>query len=189
PPAPIPWSAPPPPQPAEAPPPIPSSPFAVPSLAPGLAPSLATVRLQEHYATPDGGYRHLDIWLEGVRDGALAWPRLRFKLAQRGEGPVLEFRSRADWPVMFTAWPGAEADDWGPYLLVREADLAGEFLAALPQDRDRRMLAALVLLLPVAVRQAAREAPAAAAESGLWMDGAERLAAALRQAAGTSLDI
>jgi hypothetical protein len=149
--------------------------------APDAVPGATTVRLQEHYTTPDGAYRHLDIWLEEVRDGGLAWPRLRFKLALRGEGPVLEFRVRPDWPVMFSRWPGTQSDQYGPYLLVREADLAEGFLTGLTAERDRQMLAAVVRLLPGAVAQAAREAPEAAADAETWLRHARQLAAALAE--------
>jgi hypothetical protein len=149
-----------------------------------VGPHAALTRLQEYFATPDGGYRHLDIWLEGVSDGPWSWPMLRFKLAQRGEGPVLEFRNREGWPSLFSTWPGTQADSWGPYLLVREADLAGDMLDRLPQERDRRMLAALVRLLPEAVARALRESPEAAAQDALWLGFARRLARALKVPAG-----
>ncbi|SDC93819.1 DUF6212 domain-containing protein [Belnapia rosea] len=147
-------------------------------------PSAAIVRLQEYFVTPDGGYRHLDIWLEGVLAGPRSWPVLRFKLALRGEGPVLEFRAREGWPTMFSTWPSAEADSWGPFLLVREGDLAGEAFDRLPQERDRHMLAAMVRLLPDAVARAVREAPQAAAEEALWLRLARRLADAMKVPAG-----
>jgi hypothetical protein len=147
-------------------------------------PHAALVRLQEYFATPDGGYRHLDIWLEEASDGPWNWPVLRFKLAQRGDGPVLEFRNRDGWPSLFSTWPGTDADGWGPYLLVRESDLAGEMLDRLPQERDRRMLTVLVRLLPEVVARAVRESPEAAAQDRLWLDLAHRLAGALKVPAG-----
>ncbi|WP_157033639.1 DUF6212 domain-containing protein [Belnapia moabensis] len=147
-------------------------------------PHAALVRLQEYFATPDGGYRHLDIWLEEASDGPWSWPVLRFKLAQRGDGPVLEFRNRDGWPSLFSTWPGTDADGWGPYLLVRESDLAGEMLDRLPQERDRRMLTVLVQLLPEVVARAVRESPEAAAQDRLWLDLAHRLAGALKVPAG-----
>ncbi len=172
--------------------PVPAAPAAVRRIAATPAsppadpagPHAALTRLQEYFATPDGGYRHLDIWLEGVSDGPWRWPALRVKIAQRGEGPVLEFRTREGWPSLFSAWPGTEADGWGPYLLVREADLAGDLLDRLPQERDRRMLAALVQLLPDAVARAVRESPEAAAQEAHWLDLARRLAGALKVPAG-----
>lgn len=174
-----------------APPPAIRVPAAPPREVPG-APSpppepasaqMALARLQEHFATPDGGYRHLDIWLEDVRAGSQRWPRLRFKFALRGEGPAIEFRNRPDWPGVFATWPGTEADTWGPFLLLQEADLATGLAQRLPDARDRRMLATLVTLLPQAVSQVMRESPAAAAEATLWMRQALRLVAALRQPA------
>ena len=170
------------PPPAPAPAPAPTS--ATPS-APGTGggADMALARLHEHFATPDGGYRHLDVWLEDVHAGQFRWPRLRFKFALRGEGPVIEFRRRADWPAMFSGWPGTEGDAWGPYLLLRESDLAGDLAALLPAEPDRRMLTALIQLLPRAVGQVLRETPATAGDAATWLDPARRLAAALRQPA------
>ncbi|MFC7690784.1 hypothetical protein ACFQY5_15660 [Paeniroseomonas aquatica] len=88
------------------------------------------------------------------RGAALAPAALQ--IALRGEGPAIEFRNRPDWPGVFAAWPGTEADAWGPFLLLREADLAAGLAQQLPDARDRRMLAALVALLPQAVGQVLR---------------------------------
>lgn len=157
---------------------------AMPRLPAGEAPQVKDIRLQEHYQTPDGGYRHLDIALEGVELGGFAWPRLRFKLADGGSGPLLEIRARPDWPLMFEAWPGRQADEYGPFLLIGATDLAGAFPARLKSERDRWMLLALVRLLPVAVASAAREAVGDPAEYQGWLDLARRLAEALpREAA------
>ena len=75
-----------------------------------------------------------------------------------GEEPVLEFRSRPDWPTMFEAWPGEQADEYGPVLRLRTADMAGDgaFAARLRGERDRWMLLALVRLLPTSVATATR---------------------------------
>ncbi|MBL6077906.1 hypothetical protein JMJ56_07810 [Belnapia sp. T18] len=184
-----PLPAPPPAEPVRA-APVPASPpaIAVPAspMMTMAGPHAALVRLQEYFVTPDGGYRHLDIWLEEVGDGPWAWPLLRFKLAQRGGGPVLEFRRREGWPNLFSIWPGTEGDGWGPYLLVREADLAGDLLDRLPHQRDRHMLAALVRLLPEAVARAVRESPEAAAQEAMWLGLAHRLAEALKVPAETA---
>ncbi|MBL6457028.1 hypothetical protein JMJ55_16960 [Belnapia sp. T6] len=160
-------------------PPVPRAAPPPPPPPPPAGPSALTVRLQEYFITPDAGYRHLDIWLEEVREAELSWPRLRFKLALRGEGPMLEFRLQPSWPAMFSTWPGAESDSWGPYLLVREGDIAGDFLHRLPAERDRRMLTTILRLLPEAVAKAVRESPPAAAEETMWLGLAGRLAAAL----------
>lgn len=157
---------------------------AMPRLPEGEVPQVKDIRLQEHYQTPDGGYRHLDILLESVQAGGFAWPRLRFKLAESGSGPVLEFRARPDWPLMFESWPGQQADEYGPFLLLRAADLAGAFPARLKGERDRWMLLALVRLLPAAVASAAREAVGDPAEYQGWLDLARRLAEALPREAG-----
>lgn len=157
---------------------------AMPRLPEGEAPQVKDIRLQEHFQTPDGGYRHLDIAMDGVQAGGFAWPRLRFKLADGGGGPVLEFRARPDWPLMFEAWPGRQADEYGPFLLIRTADLAGAFPTRLKSERDRWMLLALVRLLPTAVASAAREAVGDPAEYQGWLDLARRLAEALPREAG-----
>lgn len=147
-------------------------------------PQLGAVRLHEHYATPDGGYRHLDIGVEAMRIGGFAWPRLRFKFAMNGEEPVLEFRSRPDWPMMFEAWPGQQADEFGPLLRIGRPDLAGAFPARLRSERDRWMLLALVRLLPAVVATAAREVVSDPEDYEAWLGLARRLAEALPREAG-----
>ncbi|WP_135468308.1 DUF6212 domain-containing protein [Crenalkalicoccus roseus] len=165
------------------PPAAPGHPAAAPPAAvaaPEAAPGLAAARLHEHYAMEGGGYRHLDIGVEGLRLGGLAWPRVRFKLALDGGAPRLEFRARPDWPTMFERWPGEAADAHGPFFLLTEAD-AGAL--RLPSERDRRLLCALLRLLPAAVATAARAATADAAEYEAWVGAARRLSAALERTA------
>lgn len=149
-------------------------PSAVPALDPGGA-----VRLQEAFAMPGGGYRHLDMVVEGLRLGALVWPRLRFKFAVNGGAPQIEVRARPDWPVLFERWPGTAADEHGPFFLVTEADAGGRAMERLRAERDRRVLDALLRLLPTLVATAARAATADAAAYAEWVAMARRLAAAL----------
>jgi hypothetical protein len=147
--------------------------------APPAAAAEAThVRLEEFYATPDGGYRHIDIWLEGVQAEAESWPRLRVKLALRGEGPCLEFRTRPGWPRQFEQWPGTQLDEWGPVLLLNRQDMLDGAAARLRTPRDRRMLAALLQLLPNAVARVVREMPGEAGDPAEWHAAAERLSTA-----------
>ena len=109
----------------------------LPRLPQGEIPKVAQIRLQEHYETEDGGYRHLDILVIGMQAAGFTWPRLRFKLAAGGDEPTLEFRSRPDWPPMFEAWPGRQVDEHGAVLLLSSADLARAFPARLRSERDR----------------------------------------------------
>jgi hypothetical protein len=156
----------------------------LPRLPAGEIPKVAQIRLQEHYETEDGGYRHLDILVVGMQAAGFTWPRLRFKLAVGGDDPVLEFRSRPDWPSMFEAWPGRQVDEHGAFLLLSSADIARGFLSRLRSERDRWMLVALVRLMPTAVATAAREVVSDPAEYDSWVDLAKRVAAALpREAA------
>ena len=115
----------------------------LPRLPAGEIPKVAQIRLQEHYETEDGGYRHLDILVIGMQAAGFTWPRLRFKLAAGGDDPVLEFRSRPDWPAMFEAWPGRQVDEHGAFLLLSLPDIARAFPARLRSERDRWMLLAL----------------------------------------------
>lgn len=149
-------------------------PAAVPALDPGGA-----VRLQEVFAMPGGGYRHLDLMVEGLRLGALGWPRLRFKFAVNGGAPQIEVRARPDWPVLFERWPGTAADEHGPYFLVTEADAGGRAAGRLRAERDRRLLDALLRLLPTLVATGARAATADPAAYAEWVAMARRLASAL----------
>jgi hypothetical protein len=158
----------------------PPSPALAAAAPPDAVPRLEAVRLHELYAMEGGGYRHLDIGVEGLRVGALGWPRLRFKFAVNGEAPQIEVRSRPDWPAMFERWPGGtRADEHGPFLLLTEEDGGGRALARLASERDRRMLAALLRLLPTVVATAARAATADPAEYEGWVAMARRFAGAL----------
>ena len=137
------------------------------------------VRLMELLAMPGGGYRHLDVLVEGLRLGALAWPRLRFKFAVNGEAPQIEVRARPDWPVLFERWPGTQADQHGPFFVLTEADGGGRLAGLLRTERDRRLLDALLRLLPTLIATAARAATTDPAEYDDWVAMARRFAAAL----------
>ena len=156
----------------------------LPRLPAGEIPKVAQIRLQEHYETEDGGYRHLDILVIGMQAAGFTWPRLRFKLALGGNDPVLEFRSRPDWPPMFEAWPGRQVDEHGAFLLLSLADIDRGFLARLRSERDRWMLVALIRLMPTAVATAAREVVSDPAEYDSWVDLARRVAASLPRDGG-----
>ena len=114
-----------------------------------------------------------------MQAAGFTWPRLRFKLAAGGDDPVLEFRSRPDWPPMFEAWPGRQVDEHGAFLLLTLPDIASAFPARLRSERDRWMLLALIRLLPTAVATAAREVVSDPQEYGFWVDLAKRVVAAL----------
>jgi hypothetical protein len=148
--------------------------------APAAAPDFASARLVEHYATPDGGYRHLDLLVEQLRDGGHRWRLLRFKLALNGAVPQLEFRRNPDWPVMFEHWPGERRDDHGPLFLVPE-DRAAAIAGAMRSAQDARAVRLLLRLLPRIV--AAAQLPPSVGDLSLWRSLAERMAAAERVAA------
>ncbi|MBK1662318.1 hypothetical protein, partial [Paracraurococcus ruber] len=151
----------------------------LPGAAPAGAPMVAAARLLERYAGAGGSYRHLDLLLEGVRAADHAWPRLRCKLAVNGTRPVLEFRQRPDWPVIFEHWPQTPADAAGPYLHLTEDLLVGGFAATLATDRDRATLATVLRLLPAVVAATARDATTDPDDYEGWIAAARRLAATL----------
>ncbi len=134
----------------------------------------AGVRMHEHHASADGGYRHLDMTLDQVRLGGTAWPVMRFKLALNGAAPQLEFRLRADWPVLFQQWPGDVVDQHGPVYLMPEDRLLA-MLDGMRSARDAQAVRALVQLLPGVVRGLPREA----GDPAPWLEAARRLAAVL----------
>jgi hypothetical protein len=157
---------------------------AVPEAAAPVLEGAEPVRLMELYSMPGGGYRHLDIQVEGLRLGVLTWPRLRFKFAINGEAPQIEVRARPDWPVLFERWPGTRADEHGPLFLLGEEAGGGRAFGLLRTPRDRRLLEALLGLLPTLVATAARAATTDPAEYADWVAMARRLATALRQTGG-----
>jgi hypothetical protein len=146
-------------------------------------PSLAAVRLEDSLVLGGGSYRHLDIWLEGVRAGEYGWPRLRFKFVIDGDAPALELRARPDWPPLFGQWPednpAMRSDQYGPYLRLTEAALAEGLVAGLAEPRDRAMLAAMLRLLPLAVATVARDATTDPVEYDMLLGKARRLAAGM----------
>ena len=177
-------------QPLPAPPPaartrLPPSPTLA-AVAPADAvPRVQAVRLHELYEMEGGGYRHLDIGAEALRLGGLAWPRIRFKFAINGEAPQIEIRARPDWPALFERWPGNQADEHGPFFVLTEADRAGRAAERLASERDRRLLDALLRLLPTMVATAARAATTDPVDYDTWVGMARRFAAALRPEEGT----
>jgi hypothetical protein len=143
------------------------------------APVVAAVRLIERYTDASGGYRHIDLLMEGVRAGPYAWLRLRCKLAMNGTVPVLEFRQRPDWPVVFEHWPPTPADASGPYLQLTAAALNNGFAATLTTDRDRATLATVLRLLPAMAATAAQDAAIDPDECEGWVSSARHLAATM----------
>jgi hypothetical protein len=132
------------------------------------------VRMNEHYFTPDGGYRHLDMTLEQVRLGGTAWPSLRFKLALNSGVPNLEFRLRPDWPAQFQHWPGDAIDQYGPVFVITESQIR-EVVGRMRSARDAQAVRAIVRLLPDIVRGLTR----VAGDPSIWHQAAANLAAEL----------
>jgi hypothetical protein len=170
--------------------PAPSPSFA--AAAPeGMAPRIEPgggVRLHELFVMEGGGYRHLDIVVDGLRLGTLAWPRLRFKFAVNGGAPQIEIRSRPDWPVLFERWPGTLADEHGPYFLLTEPSGDGRAASRLRTERDRRLLQSLLRLLPTLVASAARAGTVDPGEYADWVALARRFAAALLDGPSAAAD-
>lgn len=86
--------------------------------------------------------------------------------------------------MAFERWPGTRADDWGPFFVLGEEGAGGRGLALMGTPRDRRMLEALLALLPTLVATAARAAVSDAADYGHWVAMARRLAGALSETGG-----
>ncbi len=158
-------------------------------LAPAPAPAAAAsppkaewagLRLVEHFASDDGGYRHLDLLLDQPRLGHTRWAQLRCKLALNGATPQLEFRLRPDWPIMFEQWPGQLRDSHGPVFVLPEAEAASLLAQHLPVARDARAVRLLLQCLPELV--GALRLPPEAGGLGPWQAAAERMAATLDDA-------
>ena len=131
------------------------------------------LRLDETYA--DDNYRHLDITMLGLSEGGRIWRIVKFKLFEDQGTPGLEFRSGADLPVCFLRWPGTEADRFGPYFKLLGAEAFASAIATLPEEDDRRLLAAIEDILPSLMRSLIGRGDIGAEDGGAWLAIAKSL--------------
>ena len=135
------------------------------------------VKLDEIFTTD--GYRHLDLSLWRLADGALSWEHVKFKLFEEARRSGLEFRSGAGWAPLFRAWPGNAEDAFGKVYKLAGAEALAEAIGGLPEARDRALLAAIAALLPHIVQTLAARGLADAED---WLGVARHLRPGLVEA-------
>lgn len=161
-------------------------PASVPDLAADMAPSGADfqdVRFYQHTVNADGSYSHIDLGLIGLASAAGIWRETRLKLLNRRGVIGVEIRSLTGWPRMFEVWPKGGSDRFGPFwrLETQETLKSLEELASL---HDRVLIAAILGVLPHAVRLAADMAKLPTEKQQEWADCGKALAAAVAAAVG-----
>jgi hypothetical protein len=164
-------------------PPVSASP---PRLPAGEIPKVAQIRLQEHYETEDGGYRHLDILVVGMQAAGftLAPPALQARPRRRRPGAGVPLPPGLAAHVRGVAGPaGGRARRLPPAV---HAGARPRLPRRLRSERDRWMLLALIRLMPTAVATAAREVVSDPAEYQSWVDLAKRVAASLPRRAAAA---
>lgn len=127
--------------------------------------SAERVRLDE--SSVQDKYRHLDISAFALSIDRELWPRVKFKFCLSASGRFLEFRERAEWPIMFTEFSGAERDSYGMVLRLFERDFGT--VAHWRSDRDQRLVRAIATLLPAAVESFIGGGKLSASEREMWL--------------------
>jgi hypothetical protein len=141
----------------------------------------AEIKLVQHSANER--FRLLDIALSSVSAGPVSWPRLKLKFVSTPKGALLEFRKQPGWPVMFSTWPSAESDRFGPVLRLPSHDeKLRDLLGSWSDARDRRLLRAIAGLLASSVRAALDQTDLPEAERNAWHAEAEEMAEHLGKA-------
>ncbi|MCQ4162827.1 DUF6212 domain-containing protein, partial [Roseomonas sp. GC11] len=141
------------------------------------------VLLNQHYAGT-GDYRHLDVTVLNLRDGARHWPMVRLKLGRTAKQDSIEFRQSQGWPPAFETWQETGFDRFGPFIRLSAANLRA-YHAGLSAEQDQALVVALMARLPDVMVAAGAEAGFDAAASADWREAAERLGAALAEAEET----
>jgi hypothetical protein len=112
------------------------------------------------------GYEHLWLQCEALQIGQQFFPEFNFKLAavsnaEKSSGNfsdqlLLEFRTLANSRPPFQSWPPAEADEYGPKLLVMITVKGKKTRIGLPEavtDQDKDFIVRLIQKLPAMLNQ------------------------------------
>ncbi|MEI6160517.1 MAG: hypothetical protein WCP77_11825, partial [Roseococcus sp.] len=137
-----------------------------------------TVTVNEYRSKPPN-YRHLDLTIPDlpVADGARV--AVRFKLGLSGVAPRLEFRPGPTWPLFAKAWPGEEADHFGPVFRVGPGGPRAKVMALIPEAADRAAIVAIIEQLPDIVAAVLPQVPLKTEDIVLFSRAAIELPAAL----------
>ncbi|MBX9750175.1 MAG: hypothetical protein K5Q68_11260, partial [Roseococcus sp.] len=137
-----------------------------------------TVTVNEYRSKPPT-YRHLDLTIPDLplKDGQSV--AVRFKLGLSGVAPRLEFRPGPSWPLFAKAWPGEEADHFGPVFRVGPGGPRAKVMALIPEAADRAAIAAIIAQLPDIVAAVLPQLPLKSEDIVLFSRAAVELPAAL----------
>ncbi len=137
-----------------------------------------TVTVNEYRSKPPS-YRHLDLTIPDLplEDGQSV--AVRFKLGLSGVAPRLEFRPGPNWPLFAKAWPGEEADHFGPVFRVGPGGPRAKVMALIPEAADRAAIAAIIAQLPDIVAAVLPQMPLKSEDIVLFSRAAVELPAAL----------
>ena len=127
-------------------------------------------------------YRHLDLSIKGLVEGDATWNRVKFKLTEFKGRPRLEFRSGSGWPEYFRIFPGTESDKFGQIYRIGGPQISGpqalaEAIKSLPEEKDRRLLAAIDAVLVNIVQTLSTKGALQPSDATLWLDIARRMRA------------
>jgi hypothetical protein len=137
-----------------------------------------TVTVNEYRSKPPT-YRHLDLTIPNLplEDGQSI--AVRFKLGLSGVAPRLEFRPGPGWPLFAKAWPGEEADHFGPVFRVGPGGPRAKVMALIPEAGDRAAITAIIGQLPEIVAAVLPHLPLGSEDIVLFSRAAVELPAAL----------
>lgn len=137
-----------------------------------------SVTVNEYRSKPPN-YRHLDLTIPDLplEDGRSV--PVRFKLGLSGVAPRLEFRPGPNWPLFAQAWPGEEADHFGPVFRVGPGGPRAKVMALIPEAADRAAIAAIIAQLPDIIAAVLPQLPLKSEDIVLFSRAAVELPAAL----------
>ncbi|UPY37479.1 glycosyltransferase family 2 protein [Sediminicoccus sp. KRV36] len=136
------------------------------------------VTVNEYRSKPPH-YRHLDLTIPDLPLEDASRAAVRFKLGLSGVAPRLEFRPGPSWPLFARAWPGEEADHFGPVFRVGPGGPRAKVMALIPEASDRAAIAAIIGLLPEIVAAVLPQLPLSSEDVVLFSRAAIELPAAL----------
>ncbi|MDR3450052.1 MAG: DUF6212 domain-containing protein [Alphaproteobacteria bacterium] len=131
-------------------------------------PLFSGIQIDHVLVIPDADYKHIDLNIFDLRVENACIPVVRTKLVRRGEGLMLEFRNRADWPKFFERWPEGAKDQFGPLFLLQPSPASLERFKSLTTPQDFKLMSALFSALPRVVVAALNDPQAAGENHDEW---------------------
>jgi hypothetical protein len=140
----------------------------------GAGPLFSGLQIDHVLVMPDADYKHIDLNIFDLRVENAAIPVVRTKLVKRGDGLMLEFRNRADWPKFFEQWPEGGKDQFGPLFRLQASPASLERFKSLTTPQDAKLVSALFSALPGIVEAALNDPQAAGEDHEEWTENTSR---------------